>query len=321
MQYDLIIIGGAPAGVAAAVYAARKRLNTLVIAEEIGGQSAVSDTIYNWIGTPEIGGPDLAAALKKHLEYYTTPGNTLTLSLGYRANSVAKTDEGFSVTIPSTGSGQADKVYTAKSVLIATGSRHRQLEVPGAAQFEHKGILYCATCDGPLFSGQPVAVIGGGNAALEAVLQLSEYASHVTLLHRSNEFRADAITIEKTRALTNVTILTNVTLAEITGTEFVGGLTYTNPSLHSGPSVPEKLAVNAVFVEIGQLPNTDLVQEVVTLDEHKKIVVDPTNQRTSTLGIWAAGDCTNGLYHQNNIAAGDAVKAIEDLYIWLKKTN
>ncbi len=315
MQYDLIIIGGAPAGVAAAVYAARKRLNTLVIAEEIGGQSAVSDTIYNWIGTPEISGPDLAANLKKHLEYYATEGNTLTLSLGYRATAVTKTDEGFSVT--------TDKeIYTTKSVLIATGSRHRQLEVPGAAQFEHKGILYCATCDGPLFSGQPVAVIGGGNAALEAVLQLSEYASHVTLLHRSNEFRADAITVEKVRSLPNATILTNVTLTEITGNEFVNGLKYiNNSSTSSGPSASESLPVNAVFVEIGQLPNTDLVQDIVTLDEYKKVVVDPTNQRTSTLGIWAAGDCTNGLYHQNNIAAGDAVKAIEDLYIWLKKAQ
>jgi alkyl hydroperoxide reductase subunit F len=316
MNYDLVIIGGAPAGVAAAVYAARKRLNTLVIAEEIGGQSAVSDTIYNWIGTPEISGPDLAKSLQDHLEYYAKDDNTLTLSIGHRATSVTKTDTGgFEV--------KTDKeTFTAKSVLVATGSRHRHLEVPGAAEFEHKGILYCATCDGPLFGGQPVAVAGGGNAALEAVLQLSEYASHVTLLHRSNEFRADPITVEKAKALANATILTNVTIAEITGTEFVSGLTYKNNSSQgSEPSAPQTLAVNAVFVEIGQLPNTDLVQDAVTLDENKKIVVDPTNQRTSTLGIWAAGDCTNGLYHQNNIAAGDAVKAIEDLYIWLKKQN
>ncbi|MDB5188949.1 MAG: hypothetical protein JWM92_547 [Candidatus Nomurabacteria bacterium] len=310
MNYDLIIIGGAPAGVSAAVYAARKRLKTLVIAEEIGGQSAVSDTIYNWIGTPEISGGDLAKNLQSHLEYYTKGDGMLTLSIGQRANTVTKSENGFVVT--------TDKEsFTTKSVLVATGSRHRQLEVLGATAFEHKGIMYCATCDGPLFSGQPVAVIGGGNAALEAVLQLSAYASHVTLLHRSNEFRADAITIEKVRALPNVTLLTNVTLTEITGTEFVGGLTYKN----NGSDAIESLPVNAVFVEIGQLPNTELVKDVVTLNEYQKIIVDPTNQRTSTLGIWAAGDCTNGLYHQNNIAAGDAVKAIEDLYIWLKKEN
>lgn len=308
MNYDLIIVGGGPAGTAAAVYAARKRLKTLIIVEEIGGQSAVSDTIYNWIGTPEIGGSELAQSFQKHIEAYTGDSNTLALSHGARVESVQKADEGFVVST-------AKESFNAKSVLVVTGSRHRHLEVPGAASFEHKGILYCATCDGPLFSGQPVSVIGGGNAALEAVLQLSAYASHVTLLHRSNEFRADAITVEKVRALPNATILTNVTLTEITGAEFVGGLSYKN----NGSETTEALAVNAVFVEIGQLPNTDLVKDVVTLDEHKKIVVDPTNQRSSTLGIWAAGDCTNGLYHQNNIAAGDAVKAIEDLYIWLQK--
>lgn len=313
MNYDLIIIGGGPAGTAAAVYAARKRLKTLIIVEEIGGQSAVSDTIYNWIGTPEIGGGELAESFKKHIEAYTTSDNTLTLVHGARAESVQKNDNGFIITTPK-------ESYATKSVLVVTGSRHRHLEVPGAETFEHKGILYCATCDGPLFSGQPVAVIGGGNAALEAVLQLSAYASHVTLLHRSNEFRADAITVEKVRSLPNVTLLTNVTLTEITGIEFVGGLLYKNNlSGSSGTTTNESLAVNAIFVEIGQLPNTDLVKDVVTLDEYKKIVVDPTNQRTSTLGIWAAGDCTNGLYHQNNIAAGDAVKAIEDLYVWLKK--
>jgi alkyl hydroperoxide reductase subunit F len=308
MQYDLIIIGGAPAGVAGAIYAARKRLKTLVIAEEIGGQSAVSETIYNWIGTPEIGGQALADSLKKHLEYYTTDDNTLTLSIGNRAETVEKTADGFSIKT-------TKDTYTAKSVLIATGSRHRHLEVPGAAEFEYKGILYCATCDGPLFSGQPVAVIGGGNAALEAVLQLAQYASHVTLLHRRNEFRADPITVEKVRQLPNVTILTSVDLTEITGADFVGGLKYKN----IGEEHEESLEVHAVFVEIGQLPNTELAKNVVTLNEYGKIVVDPTNQRTSTVGIWAAGDCTDGLYHQNNIAAGDAVKAVEDLYIWLKK--
>ncbi len=314
MNYDLIIVGGGPAGAAAAVYAARKRLKTLIIAEEIGGQSAVSDTIYNWIGTPEIAGGDLAKNFQKHIEAYTTGDNTLTLSHGARVEHVQKTDSGFVV-------NTAKDSFTTKSVLIVTGSRHRHLEVPGAETYEHKGILYCATCDGPLFSGQPVAVAGGGNAALEAVLQLSAYASHVTLLHRSDDFRADPITVEKVRALSNATLITNVTITAITGTEFVGGVTYSSSKNSSEPAATESLPVNAIFVEIGQLPNTDLVSDTVKLDKHKKIIVDPTNQRTSVLGIWAAGDCTNGLYHQNNIAAGDAVKAIEDLFIWLKKQD
>ncbi len=306
MEYELAIIGGGPAACAAAVYAARKRIKTVLIAEEVGGQSSVSDTIFNWIGTPEIGGGELAANLKKHIEYYATPDHTLTLMLGKRVAKVDKEGELFVVHISETES------VKAKSVLVATGSAHRKLEVPGAKEFEHKGIMYCATCDGPLFSGMPVVVVGGGNAALEAVLQLSQYVSHVTLLHRSDTFRADEITVQNVSKLPNVTLKKNIELLEIKGDKFVSGVSFKE----NGETV--ELPVNAVFVEIGQIPNTDLVKNVVPVDQQGKIIVDPMNQRTGQLGIWAAGDCTNGLYHQNNIAAGDAVKAIEDLYVWLK---
>ncbi len=308
MHYELIIIGGGPAACAAAVYAARKQLKTLLIAEEIGGQSSVSDTIYNWIGTPEISGIDLAKSLKSHIEAYAQPPHTLTLKLGTRVQSVSKAADGFVATLSDSES------VSARSVLIATGSHHRKLDVPGAAQFDYKGIMYCATCDGPLFSGMPVAVAGGGNAALEAVLQLAQYASHVTLIHRSESYRADPITVAKATALANVTLLTNTDIVEIKGDKFVSGIVY---KAKDDPETVE-LPVSAVFVEIGQIPNTDLVADTVARDQSGKIIVDPMNQRTQTLGIWAAGDCTNGLYHQNNIAAGDAVKAIEDLYIWLK---
>jgi NADH-dependent peroxiredoxin subunit F len=308
MQNDLVIIGGGPAACAAAVYAARKRIQTVLIAEEVGGQSSVSHTIYNWIGTPEISGADLAKNLKTHIEGYTGPEHTLTTKLGSRVETIEKTDTGFKVII----SGM-DAVET-KSVLIASGSRRRRLEVSGADTFEHKGVMYCATCDGPLFSDMPVAVVGGGNAALEAVLQLAQYTSHVTLLHRSESFRADPITVEEVRKLENVTIHTNVEFSEITGDQFVSSIRF--KLKETGEEI--NLPVNAVFVEIGQLPNTELAKNITTLDDHGKVIVDPVNQRTHTPGIWAAGDCTNGLYHQNNIAAGDAVKAIEDLYIWLK---
>ncbi|MFZ4500163.1 MAG: NAD(P)/FAD-dependent oxidoreductase [Minisyncoccia bacterium] len=308
MIYDLVIIGGGPAGAAAAVYAARKRLKTSIIAEEFGGQSAVSETIYNWIGTPAIGGSELAADLQKHVEEYTTPEHTLTLTLGKRATNIESTDGGFIVTVGD------DNTITTKSILIATGSRHRALEVPGVKEFEHKGIMYCATCDGPLFSGMPVAVAGGGNAALEAVLQLAQYASQVTLIHRSAQFKADPITVEEVAKLPNVTLLTNTEIAEIKGELFVSSVEYKNKETEETTTLP----VNAVFVEIGQIPNTDYARGIVELNETANVVVDPRNQRTSTPGIWAAGDCTDGLYHQNNIAAGDAVKAIEDLYVWIK---
>jgi len=307
MIYDLVIIGGGPAGAAAAVYAARKRLQTLMIVEEIGGQSSVSETIYNWIGTPQISGTELATNLKKHIEEYTTPENTLTLALGKRADVVEQVADGFTVL---TGGN----LVATKSILIATGSHHRKLDVTGAKEFENKGIMYCATCDGPLFGGQPVAVAGGGNAALEAVLQLSQYASHVTLIHRSESFRADNITVEEVSKLSNVTLLKNTDIQEIRGEMFVNGLTYKNKETEETVDLP----VSGLFVEIGQIPNTKFLDGVLELTDSGNVVVDPHTQRTNTPGIWAAGDCTNGLYHQNNIAAGDAVKAIEDLYLWIK---
>jgi NADH-dependent peroxiredoxin subunit F len=309
MQYDLVIIGGAPAGAAAAVYAARKRLRTLVVAEAFGGQSAVSETIYNWIGTPALSGAQLAKNLEAHVMEYTKDGHTLDVKKGIRAEMIRKADRGFSVTL-SDGT-----LVETKTVLVATGSRRRKLDTPGADTFEHKGVMYCATCDGPLFSGMPVAVIGGGNAALEAALQLSQYASHVTLLHRSASFRADEITVHEVEKLENVSIYRNVKLMEVKGETFVSSIVYNI----NGETI--ELPVNGIFVEIGQLPNTDLAKEVAATDEHGKIIVDPMNQRTTTPGIWAAGDCTNGLYHQNNIASGDAVKAIEDLYIWIKTNS
>jgi alkyl hydroperoxide reductase subunit F len=307
MTYDLIIVGGGPAGCAAAVYAARKQLKTLMVVYEFGGQSSVSDTIYNWIGTPEISGMALAKSLKDHALAYK--GDYLNVVESKNVTGIAKNGDDFAVTVDS------GEHYDAHAILITSGSGRRKLEIPGAAEFENKGVMYCATCDGPLFSGMPVVVIGGGNAALEAVLQLAQYSTHVTLLHRSEHFRADAITVSRVEQLPNVTLKRNIELMAITGDGFVSGIVFKE----HGETI--ELPVNAVFVEIGQLPNTDLAKDVATIDEYKKIVVDPMNQRAQTPGIWAAGDCTNGLYHQNNIAAGDAVKAVEDLYIWLKTTK
>jgi len=307
MFYDLIIIGGGPAACAAAVYAARKQLKTVLVASEFGGQSAVSETIYNWIGTPEISGSDLAKSMADHVRAYTTDKGTLTMMEGKKVVAVAKTGAGFTTTLDS---GES---IESKTVLIASGSRHRTLDVPGAKEFDNKGVMYCATCDGPLFSGQAVAVAGGGNAAFEAALQLTEYCPTVTLIHRSENFRADPITIEKVKAHPNITIIANATIMSIQGDQFLSGLTYDKDG------TAHTLSVGALFVEIGQLPNTEFVKDLVERNEVGKVTVDPRTQMTTVPGIWAAGDCTDGLYHQNNIAAGDAVKAIEDLYLWIKK--
>jgi NADH-dependent peroxiredoxin subunit F len=300
-MYDLIIIGGGPAGTAAAVYAARKQLKTLLIVKEWGGQSIVSDDIQNWIGTPHISGANLAKALHAHVEEYK--GDILTI-LETEVTSVTGTDGDFTVM---TAKGE----QKSKTVLVATGSARRKLEVPGADTLEHKGLTYCASCDGPLFSGMDVVVVGGGNAGFESAAQLLAYCKSVTLLSRSAP-RADAITVEKLKKNEHFTLIENVAPTKIEGSVFVESITYKKDE---GEEVT--LPVSAVFVEIGQLPATEFVKGMVDMNPINNIVINPRTQETSVKGIWAAGDCTDVLYHQNNIAAGDAVRALEDIYLHL----
>ena len=306
-MYDLAIVGGGPAGVAAGVYAARKRLKTIFIAESVGGQSIDSLEIQNWIGTEKISGLDLAKSLEAHLRAYAS--DIVELQLGTRASKVSHTEGGFSV---ETNKGS----FSARAVLIVTGGSRRKLGVPGADTFENKGVVYCASCDGPLFSGQDVVVVGGGNAGLESAAQLLAYCPSVTLIHRQATFtRADQSTIDAVLAKPNFTALMNTEPTAVLGETFVNAIEVKNTQTGEVRTLPTK----AVFVEIGMLANTDLVQGLVELNAQGKVVVDGKTQRTSVTGIWAAGDCSDGLYHQNNIAAGDAVKALEDIYYFLSK--
>jgi alkyl hydroperoxide reductase subunit F len=302
---DLIIIGGGPAGSAAAVYAARKRLQTTLIAAEWGGQSNVSEDIQNWIGTPHLPGAKLSENLKAHV--YEYKGEVLSVLEGEKANKIEKVDGGFKVTT------ETGKTTEAKTVLIGTGSGRRKLPVPGADKFENKGLTYCASCDGPLFADQDVIVIGGGNAAFESAAQLLAYCKSVTILNRSDVFRADEVTVEKLSKDPKLTIIKNVEMLEVLGEKFVSGM-----KIKRQGGQEEILNASGIFVEIGQIPNTAFLEGFLTLDGQKKIVVDPMNQRTEIEGVWAAGDATNGLYHQNNIAMGDAVKALEDIYLFLR---
>lgn len=308
-MYDLIILGGGPAGASAAVYAARKQLKTALITSEFGGQSIVSETIYNWIGTPEISGSDLGANLKKHIEYYKGP--FLDIIEGEKVASVAKNDSIFTITT------ESGKTYTSTAVLVATGSSRRKLDAINADKFEHKGITYCASCDGPLFSDQDVLVIGGGNAGFETAMQLLAYCKTVTLVHRSDKFRADEITVKKILTNPKFKAIMNADIMQVDGDVFVNSLTYKDKLSNEVHTLP----ATGIFVEVGQIPNTGFLTGVAELNEEKKIVVDPMSQMTSIPGLWAAGDCTNGKYHQNNIAAGDAVKALEDIYIWIHKNK
>jgi thioredoxin reductase len=323
MIYDLAIIGGGPAGAAAAVYASRKKLKTVIITETFGGQSSVSEDIENWIGTISVSGTDLAKMLEEHVEAYAE--DIVDIQKGERAESVIKNDDGtFTVT---TGQGNNVKTYQSKTVLVTTGSKRRQLEVPGAAEFENRGLMYCASCDGPLFTGKEVAVIGGGNSALEGVLQLANYCTKVYLIHRRDEFRADPITVDAARNNDKVEFITNAEVTEILGDKMLTGLKYkkvdgADGGADGGTDDAEEieLSLGGAFVEIGAIPAVGPLSDLDGLKmSNNTIEVDPWSQRTSIDGLWAAGDVTNVKYHQNNIAAGDAVKALEDIYVWIKE--
>ena len=218
-------------------------------------------------------------------------------------SSVEKADGGFKVV------ADDGTEYITEAVLVTAGSSRRKLPAKGADELEHKGLTYCATCDGPIFAGQDVVVVGGGNAGFESAAQLLAYTKSVTLLHRGDQYKADPITVEKVLSHPNMTGILNAKTTEILGEKFVSGLKYEDAS-----GEEKQLDVNGVFVEIGQIPNTSFVKDVVELNDYKHIKIDPKTQQTTTYGIWAAGDCTDVMYHQNNISSGDAVKALEDIY-------
>lgn len=302
MTYDLAILGGGPAGVAAGVYASRKRLKTVFITDSWGGQSNVSEGIQNWIGTVNIPGAQLAITLEAHLRAYAS--DIVDIRTGEYVKLVSKSGSGFTVT--------TDKdSYETKAVLVATGSHRRKLDIPGADTFENKGITYCASCDGPLFADRDVVVIGGGNAGFETAAQLLAYCKSVTMLNRSAELKADPVTVEKVMRNPKMKVIMNAIPKEITGEKFANAIAYEDANTHEITTIP----TGGIFVEIGLLPSTDFVKDVVELNTYNQIIIDPRTQMSKTQNIWAAGDCTDVLYHQNNIAAGDAVRALEDIYL------
>jgi thioredoxin reductase len=310
--YELIIIGGGPAGSAAAVYAGRKKLDTLVIKKEWGGQSIVSPDIHNWVGTKSIAGEKLASDLREHVENYKSE---ILQIVDDEVSSLSKEDDTNTMSAGSfvltTKSG---KKYFSKTILITSGSNRKTLDVPGAKEFEHHGLTYCASCDGLFFADMDVVVVGAGNSAFESALQLLAYCKSVTILVRSDNIRADELTVEAVKRDPKAKILFNTESVEVLGEKSVTGLKVKN----NKTGAEEILNVQGIFVEIGQIPNTKFAEGLVNIDKIGKIEIDPWTQKTSVEGIWAAGDCTNIRYHQNNIAAGDGVKALEDIYQYIK---
>lgn len=305
-MYELVIVGGGPGGVAAGIYAARKKIRTVLVTDIFGGQSLVSDDIQNWVGTKSISGFDLANRMEEHLRAQAgveiIDGDKV-LKIEPEGN------DGFKITT------EQGKIFSAKTVLLTAGSRHKKLNVRGEKEFEGKGVVYCSTCDAPLFNAKTVAVVGGGNAGLEAVVDLFPYASKIYLLHRSNQLKGDPATQEKIKANSKVEIIFNAETLEIFGDGALQGLRYKDET--SGEI--KTLNLDGIFVEVGSQPNSDFVKNLVVLNNWGEIIVDHKTQKTSREGIWAAGDITDVLYKQNNVSAGDSIKAVLNIYEYLRK--
>jgi NADH-dependent peroxiredoxin subunit F len=295
--YDVLVIGGGPAGAAAAVYAARKGIRTGVAAERFGGQ--VNDTlaIENYISVLETDGPKFATSLEQHVKAY----NVDVINLQRAEKLVPPTAPGGLVEVQFASGGS----LKSKTVILSTGARWRNVNVPGEQEYKNKGVAYCPHCDGPLFKGKRVAVIGGGNSGVEAAIDLAGVVAHVTLFEFADKLRADAVLVNKLNSLPNVVVHTNAQTTEITGDgQKVNGLTYTDRA--SGES--RHVELEGVFVQIGLVPNTEWLKGTLELTRFGEIVVDPKGA-TSVPGVFAAGDVTTVPFKQIIIAAGDGAKA------------
>ena len=295
--FDVLIVGGGPGGAAAAVYAARKGISTGIVAERFGGQVADTMAIENFISVKKTEGPKMVAALEEHVKQYEVD-----IINSQRAQHLKPAVEpgGFAEVVLENGG-----VLKGRSVILATGARWRELNVPGEQEYRGHGVAYCPHCDGPMFKGKHVAVIGGGNSGVEAAIDLAGIVGHVTLLEIDNELRADAVLQAKLKSLSNVTVLTAAETTRIIGDgRKVTGLVYTDHA--TGESRDIELA--GVFVQIGLLPNTDWLKGALELSEYGEIVVNERCE-TSAPGIFAAGDVTTVPYKQIVIAMGEGSKA------------
>jgi len=298
-MYDLIIIGAGPAGITASVYAARKKMKFLVIAKDIGGQAAWSGDIENYTGYQFITGPDLAAKFEEHMRKYDfdLKENEEVIELSQKDNLV----------LVKTNKAQ----YQAKTAIIASGKRSRELGVPGEKEFKNKGLTYCATCDGPLFSGKDVAVIGGGNSALDAAIQLMNIAKYIYLINLTSALTGDPVMQEKVQNHKNVIILNNTQVTAIIGDKFVTGIKIKTKD----KTTEENLSVQGIFVEVGLMPNSGFAKQIEK-NNFNEIKVNSYNQ-TSIPGVFAAGDVTDVPEKQIIIAAGEGSKAALSAFRYL----
>ena len=289
--YDVLVVGGGPAGASAAIYAARKGIRTGIVAERFGGQVMDTMGIENFISVKRTEGPKLVASLEEHVKEYDIDVMNL-----QRAKRLEK-KELIEVEL------ENGAILKSKSVIVSTGARWRNVGVPGEAEFKNKGVAYCPHCDGPLFTGKDVAVIGGGNSGIEAAIDLAGIVKHVTVLEFMPELKADAVLQERLNSLPNVTVLKNVQTKEITGTDKVNGISYIDRETEEVHHVE----LQGVFVQIGLVPNTDWLGE--TVERNRGEIVTDKHGATNVDGVFAAGDCTNSPYKQIIISMGSGANA------------
>lgn len=290
--YDVLVVGGGPAGASAAIYAARKGIRTGIVAERFGGQIMDTLGIENFISVKYTEGPKLAASLEEHVKHYNVDVMNL-----QRAKRLEKKD--FIEVELENGA-----VLKGKTVILSTGARWRNIGVPGEAEFKNKGVAYCPHCDGPLFEGKDVAVIGGGNSGIEAAIDLAGIVKHVTVLEFASELKADSVLQDRLNSLPNVTVLKNAQTKEITGTDKVNGITY----IDRETGEEHHVELQGVFVQIGLVPNTDWLSDTVERNRMGEIVIDK-HGATSIPGLFAAGDCTDAAYKQIIISMGSGATA------------
>lgn len=316
-MYDVIIIGGGPAGTAAAVYTARKKLKTLLITEEFGGQSLVSADIQNWIGEKSITGIDLGKKFEEHVRNFS---DMVEIKMPEKVTNIKKVNcsgEGENEICDFEVETDKGNRYQGKTIILGAGARRRKLKVPGEKEFDGKGVAYCSTCDAPMFGGKIVAVVGGGNAGLEAAVDLFPYAEKIHILEYSDQLKGDPVTQDDVKKNPKVEIIFNAQTKEILGDQFVTGLIY----IDRATGEEKKLELGGVFVEIGSIPNVEMVKGLVELDKYNQVIIDSKHATTSQRGIFSAGDITDDPYKQNNISAGDAVKAALAAYAYLLKRD
>ncbi|AKU25881.1 NADH dehydrogenase [Geobacillus stearothermophilus] len=298
--FDVLVIGGGPAGATAAIYAARKGIRTGIVAERFGGQILDTLGIENFISVKYTEGPKLAASIEEHVKQYNVD-----IMSSQRAKRLEKKDL-IEVEL------ENGAVLKSKTVVIATGARWRNLGVPGEEEFKNKGVAYCPHCDGPLFEGKHVAVIGGGNSGVEAAIDLAGIASHVTLLEFAPELKADAVLQNRLYSLPNVTVIKNAQTTEITGTDKVNGLTY----IDRETGEEHHIELQGVFVQIGLVPNTEWLGGTVERNRFGEIIVDKRGA-TNIEGVFAAGDCTDSAYKQIIISMGSGATAALSAFDYL----